>query len=154
MMSRGGVRSGAGRKPALTALQRMSLGADCESRFNRYAAAKLDAAVASALDRQPEYDAMMKEVHSIPVGERADWLSSEAASDHRDDVEGIMRSQFRVPDDFDGPVGRGIHVRVTKPYGVKRAIIDEVAAEAALSLGISVSSRLVRECWDEFRKYV
>lgn len=138
----------------LTEMERMMLGADCECRFNRLAAAKLKAAVASALDRRTEYDAMIDEIRSLPIDDRKEWLATEAASDHRDDVEGIMRTQHRLPDDYDGPVSRGIHVQVTKPYGVRKTIVCEVARAATDTWGRPVSPRLVRECWDEFRKIV
>lgn len=153
-MARGGLRAGAGRKSVLTDMERMLLGADCESRFNRFAAAKLEAAVASAINQRTEYDAMIDEVRSVPIDDREEWLTTEAASYHRDDVEGIMRTQHGLPDDYDGPVSRGIHVQVTKPYGVRKTIVWEVAKAAADTWGRPVSPRLVRECWDEFRKNV
>ena len=132
-MPRGGRRPGAGRKRTLSGQERLVVGVHCERLLqDEWEAAKQKAIELATPAIREEWG----KARAIPVAERKKWIGSFADKDHRDNVEMALDEE------------RGTTVtpiRVRRPKGVRKDIINQVADERGVSL------RMVETCWKEYR---
>ena len=96
-MPRGGARQNAGRKPKLTPLDRIAIGAECESRLQKAYQGK---ARAEFSKKRRNVAKERAKANSIPVPERQAWGNSQAGRDYLDDIEFALREDQGIsPDD-------------------------------------------------------
>ena len=129
---RGGRRDGAGRRPVLTEMERIAVGARCERLWLEEREVGENAAIASATRN---LRAEHREAANVPVSERAAWIKANRL-DHEENVEEALQ------------LDRVILQRVIgkRPKGKRKAIIAQVASER------NISKRLVKTCWKESRR--
>ena len=148
-MSRGGRRAGAGRKPVLSELSRLAIGARCEELWrNEWKAGVKRAVTAATATVAVEWQS----VNAIPVAERKRWLRPNAYDDHRDNIEFALREQQKIAASDERDPCRGIRIVPRRPKGRREAIVDQVSEEQSAKRGVLVSRRLVESCWKEFRR--
>jgi hypothetical protein len=129
-------------------LDRLTLGAECEARFQALWRKASEALCDNDKSRR-ELDELRRRADQVPLGERADWLQSQAGQDHRDDVEFAIRERRKTPA-FAEAVSAYYEYTAPRPKGVAQGICIEVAAEQNRG---DVGPRYVRRCWDEFRSF-
>lgn len=151
-MPRGGARSGAGRPSVLTAMEKLAVGAACERLWNEELNAREEAKIRARLG--PVYASLIDEQRAIPVAERAGYLDSLEAEERAEEIEEARRNIAAMEDDDYDEAPRLISVVVSRPYGKRDPIIQQVAAWASNRFGKRVSERQTRECWDLMRSAV
>jgi hypothetical protein len=147
-MPRGGKRPGAGRKPRLTELERLRVGALCERlhRNERQAALSEDIREAT-YNVQDEFNDGI--ISQIPLSKRKEFAESEIGQIFQDEVRfALALDQGLSPEEAEeAHPPRQLHVSSRRPKGVRREIISAVAES------LSIPEWLVDECWQDFRWY-
>lgn len=171
-MARGGARNNAGRKPLLTDLQRIRVGAECQNRLDAEARAQARQRIDARSDRTT-YSEVVEAVHQIPLAERRSWTEDDHA-DHSFDVDmalrrdqGVLRDPEKsydeddefvpeiVGDDDFGPEPVRYHSEpLRRPQGVNQRIRRDVAREMSAHFGVELKERFVQKCWDEYRAFL
>jgi hypothetical protein len=132
-MPRGGARSGAGRKPTLSFLEKVAIGSHCQQLWREESDQKLNAVLdakyeTANLEWRKALDAR---AHGEPLScYHADDVEFALEDDHR-------RASWRKP--------------VRRPKGKAQAIAKRVATIETAKRGKKVSLRMVETCWDLFR---
>ena len=146
---RGGKRQGAGRKPTLSELDRLAVGAEANSRIWRATEAWVRARVEAKHERYNLKEKSTR-VRSIPLPERKRWsqhseddgsTAGDAVYDVRDAIGAWMRDGSKKVIVSPGRAG----------YGLRREIITAVSADWSRKRGRSISPRLVERCLEEYR---
>lgn len=169
----GGRRSNAGRKPVLTAHERLLIGGVCEKRWrDEYGEDSwLSAIITEAIHARV-----------LSFGPRPDWIDPEEdEADAREDlsdhpaimVERLLEQAKDVPKEKRAawcqkilPKNREALARLleqlkvneapkaaTRPYGMKRKIVSDIATWATVRFEKQVTERMVVTCWARYRKF-
>lgn len=148
-MPRGGARRNAGRKPKLTDWERFTIGAECESRWQKAYRLKAKAEIAGARLIVAEEWAKAK---AVPVSQRKGWIDSEAGREYLEDVKFALRTdQGILPDDPREPA-RLSRIETKRPKGPSTKIIREIANRESEKRKTHISEHMVERCWTKFRK--
>lgn len=134
---RGGARQGAGRKPVLTSVQKLALGAVIDDMLWQETRARSDKALEAKLaeDDLPELWAAFDRMRNAHPDVRDRQLTDIQATIE----EGILQGQRVVP----GPVR--VAPRIRKP------IIRWVARAASLHWRLAISERMAERCLEAYR---
>lgn len=145
-MARGGSGRGQGRKPTLSYYDRIRVGARCETLWRRAIERRLAEKVADTFDgAYDEYANLQR----IPVSMRAAYVKR-----HKERLEFDIEADIRTRLGLEGnePYPLVTTVSVSRPKGLKPAIIERVSKCATRLCGTPVSNRLVEACWKDFRR--
>jgi hypothetical protein len=143
---RGGKRRGAGRKPTLSEVDRVALGAEVEARLALAAKARREAMVEARNERFNLQEKRAR-LNSIPVDERRrrarqspNWADDDdTVLDIRDAVSALYGSSK-------------IEISIAQlRYGLRRQILAEVAKEKSKKLRRNITPRFVERCLEEHR---
>ena len=153
-MPRGGKRTGAGRKAGRTfsKLDRWRFGAHCERLWRAAGKENEERAVTK---KHPIVRRIWAKAQAVPATDRKSWLESVEGGEYLEDVESALCEEQGIPFDPDDPdtrPDRVMSIRPTRPKGLRKFIIWQVAKEETERLGRDVSERMVLECWKEFRR--
>jgi hypothetical protein len=80
------------------------------------------------------------QVDSIPVEERKAWTGSSDYLQHVQSME-EERRLLRVP------------LAAKRPYGAKSDVLAQVSVLASRHLGVEITPRMVRKCWDDWKAF-
>jgi hypothetical protein len=123
-------------------MTKLKIGGRCETLWREAYRRKEDAAIAEAtFNVRDDWDA----AQAVPVRDRGRWLKQDYAQ-HRRDVEESLKE-----DQGTSHPKRFVTIRVNRPKGQRATIIKQAAEEFAEEFG--VSERMVRACWQEFRRF-
>jgi hypothetical protein len=143
---KGGKRQGAGRKPVLSAVERLDLRARVEARLAEAARVRLKEMVEARNERFNLREKWAR-LQSIPVDERRrrqstkrNWADDDdTVLDVRDAVAALYGSNK-------------IEISIAKlRYGLRRQIVATVAKEKSKELRRSITPRLAERCLEEYR---
>ena len=136
-MTRGGKRSGAGRKAAIDSFQALQVGEHCEALW-------LKAAEDQALARHAETAEMQ-----LVDAERA----------RLDLVHPLLRKRSALPKEIGEEITdiigkrRGYTIAVLRPYEAKFEIIQSAIAWCKKEFGADISESKANQCWKDFRRF-
>jgi hypothetical protein len=155
----GGARANSGPKLKLTPQQRWRAGQDCEVAFRKAIDAELEREKERVLtdlsDLQSVNQKQITQVADLSISGRRRYRRSPEFRQIRADrkvellaINGPQPDRRRYP-------SRLIELRVHKlPKGTKRQIRLNVAADWSAYLGKPISESTVRDCWNEYCKWV
>jgi hypothetical protein len=154
-MSRGGTRKGAGRKPALSRREGLRIGGECERLWREKSER---AALERAAKRLKKHDIadIRKGFSDVPPGAARETVLkwSRNPGTIPDDPETLSEAAHDLHDARKSldEIGRFRTEAMTRP---QRAGDDVIRAAMKLESRESnrLSARMVRRCWDEFRKF-
>jgi hypothetical protein len=145
---RGGKRQGAGRKPILSAVERLDRGADVNARLLGATQAWVRARVEANYERYNLKEKWAR-VHSIPVAERQRWSQRST-----DDGSTAGDAVFDVRDAIRAAGSKKVVVSPGRAgYRLRCQIIATVAADWSRDLGQNISPRFVERCLEEYRAF-
>lgn len=149
-MTAGGFRPGAGRKPKLTALERIRAGQRCEELTAQIVGKHTQKAIETAtFHSSDEYDALPK---FTSRSEREAWLKSDEFKQYQENLK--LAISLDQGDDISEKEAselnptRGIHAPVKRIYAHRRDILEQVAEE------FSVSKHTIDKAWKEYRRII
>jgi hypothetical protein len=163
----GGARAGAGRKRQLTFCERMRIGVACENRWQELTReASLQRAEREAQKHaekeEPGRDtrgllrAKQAALQAIPVPLRQARAADPTPLGGNDNIDVLVedvRDWIRIRG---GPVvadpATGASGGLVRLRGYKEQVVAEVATAASEGFGRAISSRMVKRCWDEYRR--
>lgn len=142
-MPRGGKRPGAGRKPRLSRLDKLRVGARCERLWREVYRANAEAALRRQL---PETRRQWRKAQDVPVPDRPAWTASPDFEDHQDDVRGGLQEDQGI--DLVGDDREP--ARIIRAEPVRPKVGPQIVARVASETG--ETERMVERCWKLFRK--
>ena len=149
-MTRGGSRAGAGRKPKIAGFDRIALGSACEARFHSLWEAAKQRKLKAMLENS-EIPGVRAEFAAIPISERKSFCSSAEGREKLGESEQAIRTARKTPDWVEH-TNRVFTVRAPRPKSVTRDICIAIAREFGERWQMDIGERMVRRCWDEYRK--
>jgi hypothetical protein len=126
-----------GRKPVLTFQQMAAVGGECERIWRDRA----EQAAMKEYDRRPYLQDVRKlqsELTAVPPAARRERVWRDTMKANSADISEILREASPEP------------VRVKRPYGARREVLDEASAWCASTYGITITRRRAQDCWDKF----
>jgi len=144
-MSKGGVRTGAGRPKGSTKLSFMKclqVGMDCEQAWRELVQISIKNALREINNNVSKEWTKAK---NISIEKRKKWLESEEGQNYLDDVNFALQADQNLDDEED-PV-RVLQINPKRPKGHRERIMKEVSQK------YSISERMVETCWKKYRSF-
>jgi hypothetical protein len=138
-MTRGGARSGAGRKSNLSKLQALMVGGYCEALWNQAAEDQ-----AHARHEQEPTTKMIRQEQDraelIPKSPRGRRMNPEIT----ESIDDIVRAAGRQ---------RAVSIPLKRPYGAKVKVIAVAIAWCQEKYGQTITESKALECWKEWKRF-
>ena len=147
---RGGKRPGAGKRPTLSEIDRLAIGAEAEKRIAEAAEARLRALVETKLEPYGLREKWAR-LRDVPTQERKRWarrsaddgsVTGDTVFDVRADLVALART------------GKIIVSHAQLRRGLRREVIATVAKEWSQRLSLTVTPRFVERCLEEYRAII
>ena len=150
-MGRGGKRAGAGRKRILSDEQMIIVAGACEERLNELWEHARDHAFRS----RPGYGKLRSagsRIRQLISKNPHNWEKTDEVHRLQETVQDAIKSMRNTP----SWVTRSNPLfprTAPRPYRRKHEIIAAISEEYSEKWGLTLTTRMVKRCWDEARKY-
>jgi hypothetical protein len=147
----GGRRAGAGRKPVLTYLQQINVGAECE-RLWREAAEKTALAPYEKCADESGIRDEQRRLTDIPIQLRATKQANPPGSVLM--TVGEILEEVSQEIDKALPHGRVISIPLRRPKGQRAVVIAHAIDWCRQTYGVNITQRRVDDCWKLYRTWL
>ncbi|MEJ1156649.1 hypothetical protein [Prosthecomicrobium sp. N25] len=147
-MALGGKREGAGRKPKLSPIARIDVGAQAEAAMQKHVRKQAYSEMDAQLEREGvDLSEVRKNRKIIKLSRRklsTGEMSLSNFNEALDEARHVIQTEYETDKPF---IQRRSLKRI---YGVRLSIFAEVAASASQRYGMQISTRMVERCWEEY----
>lgn len=153
-MPRGGKRLGAGRPAGTSVLdpfETLCVAAECQKRWNADIEQRLGAEKERLLSLSG-YNELAARNREGMRDQGQKWFRTYEGQDLKDDIEGSIREMAGMDPATTKRPPRVFRIEVPRPYRLKEAVLEEVAAWASARFGKKVTPGLVDAAWDVLKR--